>query len=301
MRTGPFRSARRGIERALVPAAVVVIVVAVVAGTTGASSGPSDLELQAAARAKALAAKPYVPDAQIATVPRVLVAGDSVAWTFTTKGPIEVRYFGVKIGFGVRWESESKIGCGVARGAVVVDGASRVDEARCSDWPQRYAKQVSQFDPDLAVVMVGAWEVFDHRVDGKVLKVGTPEYAAYLRSELRAVASVLHRRGARVVFTSVPCYAALADTVGAAQRDDPARIAFVNAAIDDVATVPYVDVLDIGRFLCPGGEPRTTIDGITVRNDGVHFTKGGSSLMWDWLGPQLARRAFAAQAERRAP
>jgi hypothetical protein len=35
------------------------------------------------------------------------------------------------------------------------------------------------------------------------------------------------------------------------------------------------------------------MDGVKVRYDGVHFSKGGAKLVWQWLGPQLRRLASA--------
>ena len=40
-----------------------------------------------------------------------------------------------------------------------------------------------------------------------------------------------------------------------------------------------------------GGKYAATIDGVTMRTDGVHFTLPGARLLWKWLGPEVLRIA----------
>ena len=46
-------------------------------------------------------------------------------------------------------------------------------------------------------------------------------------------------------------------------------------------------VLDLYAHTCPGGKYAPTIEGVTMRTDGVHFTHPGARLMWKWLGPAV--------------
>jgi hypothetical protein len=50
-------------------------------------------------------------------------------------------------------------------------------------------------------------------------------------------------------------------------------------------------LLDIKRFLCPNGGYVDRLRGVKVRYDGVHFSKDGAKLAWQWLGPRLRRLA----------
>jgi hypothetical protein len=204
--------------------------------------------------------------------------------------------------WGVRWRGEAHIGCGVARGLIVVDGHVGKDRNRCGYWVDAWPRTVRDYDPDLAVVMTGAWEVLDHQVGGTRLRVGSPEYAQHLRREFTLAARLLHARGAQVVFTTVPCYDAPLDRPGAERRNDPRRVAAVNDAIEAVARAePYVDTFDFDAFLCPHGEFRDEAQGVDLRPDGVHYTEASAAVTWDWLGPRLARLSHAATAARGHP
>ena len=75
---------------------------------------------------------------------------------------------------------------------------------------------------------------------------------------------------------------------GEAARADPARVQWLN----DVwrrwaADHPDVTLLDLDAHACPGGKYAATIDGVTMRTDGVHFTLPGARLLWKWLGPAV--------------
>jgi hypothetical protein len=54
-----------------------------------------------------------------------------------------------------------------------------------------------------------------------------------------------------------------------------------------------VTLLDLDAHACPNGAYTDTIDGVTMRTDGVHFTLPGARLLWKWLGPEVLRIARA--------
>jgi peptidoglycan/LPS O-acetylase OafA/YrhL len=216
---------------------------------------------------------------------RILVNGDSVGFS------LAMTYAGAG-GFNV--SSAAMLGCGVARApnqpidrpALEVGGHSK-----CDTWPDKWRDSEKNFKPDLTVVEIGAWEVFDKIVDGKVLKVGTPEWRAYILSELEFGFSIAGARGKPVVFLNVPCFRSTPSLRGPPnpERIDPLRIDAVNAVLDEFAAAhkQQVHVLDLKSFLCPGGRYADRIGGVKVRQHGVHFTQEGGALVWQWLAPQL--------------
>jgi len=218
-------------------------------------------------------------------VKRVLVNGDSVGFSLAT-------YYSGAGGFNL--SSAAMLGCGLARApnqpidrpALEIDGHSK-----CETWPDRWRDSEKNFKPDLTVVAIGAWEIFDKIVDGKVLKVGTPEWRDYILSELELGFSIAGARGKPVVFLNVPCFRRTPAVGGPPnpERIDPSRVDAVNDALDEFAAAheQQVHVLDLKSFLCPGGRYADQIDGVKVRRDGVHFTEEGGALVWQWLAPQL--------------
>ena len=50
-------------------------------------------------------------------------------------------------------------------------------------------------------------------------------------------------------------------------------------------------LIDLNRYVSPGGKYAESIDGIRIRGDGVHFTMDGAVYVSNWLVPQLEQVA----------
>src|SRR6266545_4552306 len=197
---------------------------------------------------------------------------------------------------GMTLGGDPDIGCGVARAPIVLGGSAQPVDPKCTTWPTRWRDKAAQFRADVGLLVVGGWEVLDRQVDGRVLRAGTPEYERYLDGELQLAYDTLAPSSRRVAFLNVPCFhqpetgldRALAET-----RNDPARGAWMNGVLARfvAAHADKAVLLDIKRFLCPNGGYVDRLQGVKVRYDGVHFSKDGAKLAWQWLGPQLRRLA----------
>ena len=106
----------------------------------------------------------------------------------------------------------------------------------------------------------GAWEVYDHVVDGTLLRSGTPEFAAAYQQALadNIDETVAVAPDVRFALVTVPCMEERSPWLGGAEspRNDPANLAWVNALTAEVAA-GYGDratVIDLGPLLCPDGE-----------------------------------------------
>jgi peptidoglycan/LPS O-acetylase OafA/YrhL/lysophospholipase L1-like esterase len=290
----PVRTRRRLADRrrlgAALAGAAAVVAGLLVASTLGAtptlptaSSAPGDGTAGVAAgTARPRLARPRRPPPPGHA--RVLLVGDSVAFSLGYNARSAVVP-------GISSKTGAIIGCGVVRGQQVVGGTARTPSARCEDWPNRWAADVRTFDPDVAVIMIGAWEVFDRKVGDRVLAVGTPEWQRYLLDEMETGLGIVGARGAPVVLLTVPCYSEPERQLGqpASERNDPKRVAAVNRALQALVArhTRRLHLIDLGGFLCPGGKDAGTIDGVKMRRDGVHFTPEGARVVWRWLGPQL--------------
>lgn len=224
---------------------------------------------------------------------KVLVAGDSVA--FTLGFGFSPQTVDPNLSIGVT----AILGCGVVPGQPYVDGHPHpLSFAQCDGWEQTWRQGMDDSRPDVVVTLLGAWEVLDREVGGRVLQVGTPEYAAYLEAQLTKAFDIVTANGTPMVLLTAPCYRETEARLGGpdSDRNDPFRGEWFNTIALGVARRygSLVKPIDFGEYLCPGGEPREQINGVTMRYDGVHFTAEGGAEVWRWLAPQV-RRAMATK------
>jgi peptidoglycan/LPS O-acetylase OafA/YrhL/lysophospholipase L1-like esterase len=215
--------------------------------------------------------------------PRVLVVGDSVTFTLH-EAPGTVGDGSVEYWWFAPW------GCSIAGDRMVSQGVAADFDTECAQWPDAWERAVEVRLPDLAVVQIGAWEVFDHVVGGEVLEVGSAAYAERLGERLRLGIDRLAHLGTPVVLVEVPCMGSDPRRLRAdGERQDADRVAAVNAVIDDVAaTHPAVaGLVRTKDLLCDGDRGRATLDGVPLRVDGVHFSPEGAAVLWPHLSSRI--------------
>jgi len=258
-----------------------VTLVAVVVSTGRTVSTVTELE-HAAGRASAPA--PVARPHQV-VVPRVLIAGDSVALTlgYWLDPKRDTR--------GVQIRTEATLGCGLTGGTVHSEGNDIPTSDECSGWPLRWRRTVDEYQPSVSVVLVGAWDVVDHRIDGNILPVGTDAWTVYMTHQLDTATEVLSARGARVVLLTSPCFGQPDSGLGGIpERSDPARLRAMNDVLRTYAKAhsARVSLMDLHAFLCPKGAYSPTVAGANVRDpDGTHLSPDGSKVVWRWLARQL--------------
>jgi peptidoglycan/LPS O-acetylase OafA/YrhL len=226
----------------------------------------------------------------------LVLFGDSVAATFDDNLHDDSLPFPV-----ARYRPVARLGCGIMDGYAVVPGRTSGLNDDCLLWPDELAAAVDAVDPDVVLVMVGAWEVFDTVVDGVRLAVGTPEHAAAVERRLRQAIEIAGAGGAHVVLFEVPCFdePQPRDLPGDIERprNDPDRVATVNAIFHEVAAAEGITILPYHDLVCVGNEPEPFFGGTDVRPDGVHFPMDvedspEARFVWEWVGQQLLDRGI---------
>lgn len=187
----------------------------------------------------------------------------------------------------------ARLGCAITAGVPIDVGQDEqtvlYDPADCGEWFGDWSDLSRKFRPTTSVVMVGAWEVLDHMVDGRRLSFPSDEWTTHVEAAIRRGVEAASSGGGRVVFLRLPCMVQSRNLlVNAQARNDRDRVAAFNAVLEAVADeVQLVSTLPLDELLCPGGVPLDEIDGETVRYDGVHLTDTGTDLVWNWLVEQL--------------
>lgn len=248
-----------------VAAAAAAAVIAVTLATHGGANLPG-AEPTGDAAAAPLAAQGTT---------RVLVVGDSVAFTLGRGLERAAADAGVAV-----W-NQGRLGCGLLRGdAVLVDGRWTEIAPDCTDWGQRWRAYVEAFEPDVAVLLPGAWDLHDREAGGRRLVFGTPEAEAFAISELEAAADVLSSGGARVMLVTMPAFRQPDLALSAASpRFDAGRIDAINGIYARVAarhagTVVLFDLAGSLRTVSARGMADRALS-----PDGVHFSDAGADTL----------------------
>jgi peptidoglycan/LPS O-acetylase OafA/YrhL len=264
----------------IVPSAAAFPAVAAAPSTVPITSATSTQQIDTAATA------PTAPSAPTAEHPRrVLFVGDSVSMTlaaalYASPAPVPTQVISAAI-----------VGCGVVRNDRYTLGSLNRPTPECAHWPQRWKAAVDKTQPNVVVLVFGAWEVFDPQINGHRAAFGGPEHEAMLREALDEAFRTL--AGHRVLALTVPCYQNFDDGIfrHGGERNDPARVAWINTILrDEAAKKPGVDVPDLHSWLCPNEQYQRDMFGVRLRSDdGVHIDRAAGPALWKWLEPYLDR------------
>lgn len=187
----------------------------------------------------------------------------------------------------------TRLGCGIGRGGRVrtAQYGEGPTNPECDAWPTRWPAVLTKRPADVAVIMVGPWDITDRVIpnDDQWRAPGDPVYDQYLKGEMEAAVDLLSSRVGMVVWLTNPLldFGRADDPPPATPYpvSDPARTHRYNEILHEVAAErPALHVVDLAAWMrtLPGGELDPNI-----RPDGVHFSKPGAVEVAGWLGPEL--------------
>jgi len=188
------------------------------------------------------------------------------------------------------------VGCGLGRGGVYRstddNNLNGHTNAACDAWATTYAGVLAKSHPDLALMMVGPWDVTDRKLEGdnQWRSFGDPVYDQFFNAEMLAAVDLLSSQGATVVWLTSPPVS-----------NHPERTDRMNAMIKALPgqRPGKVVVLDLAANLA--SRPNAA----ALRPDGIHLSPDAShTVANDFLIPRLAviwRQIQARQAGAAGP
>ncbi len=247
------------------------------------------------------------PSLAIEGAPRVAFFGDSTMLTLAYGlGPwVDARTDLVKV------PGAADLGCGIGRDGWRQYLALPVAAVDPECWDVPWAERVETYEPDVALVMVGPWDVTDRWLPGDDPSTdpprfpGEPAFDEYIQSEMLAATDLLAADGAKVVWLTSPHVElgmidgelphveyprAYVDDEGERHYvgSDPVRMDRYNQLIKELPNLrpDTVAVIDLAGYLAAQPSGPVTPD---LKPDGIHFTKqGASAVVQSWLGDELA-------------
>lgn len=226
-------------------------------------------------------------------VPRIAVFGDSTGAVLA----VGLHHWLGARGTGEPRRGVAQLGCPLAtEGRYRFQGKELAPPEHCQDWHDAWPAAVRDYRPDVAVVLLGPWEVCDRQLPGDPSwrHLGDPVLDDFYRRELLAAVDRLSADGALVVWLTHPTIEVRDPKTGAAPatpypESDPKRMARLDELIRELeaARPGKVRVLDFAGHLgaLPGGEMDAR-----YRPDGTHLSGEGSlRLAHDWLEAEVLR------------
>jgi peptidoglycan/LPS O-acetylase OafA/YrhL len=213
---------------------------------------------------------------------RLLLLGDSTAYSLGTRDDVVPP---------TEWDLQvmARLGCGTVAGDTIDSDADTPTNhpAECDQWRDEWAESVEAVDPEVAVVMIGAWEVLDHRIGDTDVRFPSPRWDEVVRTGITEAVTIAGSSQAPVALLTVPCMFPSGDE-GTTARSDTARVdAFNRLATEVAATSPQVSTVDLAGLLCPSGQVDDLSAGSDLRYDGVHLSPAGAEVVWPWLLARL--------------
>jgi peptidoglycan/LPS O-acetylase OafA/YrhL len=217
---------------------------------------------------------------------RVDTFGDSTALVFGLAGRGHARELDLSVG------GDAILGCGVVQADHISQGRVIGLPNQCAGWQGRWATDLRNDPTATIMLMTGAWDILDHRVNGSDVKFGTRAWTDLVSSSLRDALTTLTADGRSVNLFEVPCFGAGDPSAPIPERADPGRIAALNAIFTDAARAnPRVHIVPWRSLVCPSGHRVSELDGRPAwQADNVHLSDSGALAVWQWWLPQVRAR-----------
>ncbi len=216
---------------------------------------------------------------------RLVIVGDSQAHSLAINLPD-----GIDSTFAIA--DGSVEGCSVSDTGSVRserEGFSR-SFTNCSGWAGQWADAANDSQAEVALVVIGAWDVFDVELDGRLVSFGTPAADQRFLADLGEGVAALAGAGVHVALLEIACMRPQ-DVEGAGvpalpERADDRRVAHLNDLMRQLAAGNPGQVTFVAGPKQWCNDEAVAAD-LGYRWDGVHVYKPGAKLIYETVAPAL--------------
>jgi len=217
---------------------------------------------------------------------RVVIVGDSQAHSLYVNRPD-----GIEETFDLA--DGSIDGCGVYDRGVGVGGKNdrfRRNFANCVGFETKWAKSATTARADVALVVIGAWEVLDIEVGKLRFKLDTVPADTLFTAQLRKGIDALLATKTAVAVLEIPCMRPVDSKGGPVpalkERGDDLRTGHLNELIKNVVDEypSQVYFIEGPREWCNSAKISSSL---SYRWDGVHVYKPGAKLIFETIADDL--------------
>ena len=219
---------------------------------------------------------------------RLLVVGDSVAWFVARSLDKHAARDGVVVG------QRAAPSCAFYNGETTesrFEGKISKEDPKCEPWREGLRNDAESFRPDATLLLFGGAVFGQRQVDGAWHGFCDAEYKAAYRRTIDRSLDALTSTGAPVFLVLAPRQLFPFLPEEAAAFNDCLNQGLVDAA---QARPSLARLVHLDEWVCPPGQPcREEIDGVKLREDGIHFDEGGGA---EIVSPWLLDHVFAPHA-----
>ena len=190
--------------------------------------------------------------------------------------------------------ADTRVGCGT-----LSDDSRDWCDGRLDSW----VESVQNDDPSVVLIGLSHWDAYDVEINGEQFSYGSQRYEEVLRESWSENVSIAQAKGASVVIAGVPCFHVDDDPTG---FDLDTRVSAERTASLNQAGREFVESLggevmwlEMRDLTCPNGIYESTIAGVELHRDGIHYSDEAKPLVLDWLEQRLDD-AFRTPVERSA-
>jgi peptidoglycan/LPS O-acetylase OafA/YrhL len=222
--------------------------------------------------------------------PSLAIFGDSTGLTLgLSVSPWLVSHLGVEMKPGGAY-----LGCSlVSRGKTRRRRSWLLDPEHCRGLQERWSDKVEEYRPDIAVVLIGAWDVRRRLLEegGSAVIPGDPEFDSIFRAEVERSVDMFASHGVRVIWLAAPPlrftpnekYPAGSKAAQLMMREyEPARMHRLNQIVFEVAQSRQEEmrIIDLASYI-------SSVDSEELRSDGVHYAPNSGALIGEWIAPRI--------------
>jgi hypothetical protein len=155
----------------------------------------------------------------------------------------------------------------------------------CAQWPANWADDVNRFRPDVVMMMFGGPPPVQRDIPGGWAGPCDASFIQWYSKNVSDAIDILSAKGA-MVFVAPSAYSRF--PFMDFTKLDPLTDCQNKTYDDVVKTKPRARILPIDSFVCPTRETcADQMDGITLRDDGVHYTGDAALFMARWVTGQM--------------
>ncbi|MEZ5340995.1 MAG: hypothetical protein R2706_05985 [Acidimicrobiales bacterium] len=174
------------------------------------------------------------------------------------------------------------LGCGIGPGFPTSKGVAVVEDlvgTTCGAVFSGWRKAIDQFEPDVIVLHVGAWEILDRRIGDTDVPFGTAEWDRVTADQIRDTTEILSAGDQTLVWMAAPCYDPIGQGGGPPERADHERTKRWNELLRSEAAKLGVGVMAYDDYTCTGPASDNDLNGeVACRRCPSHG--GGWATVW---------------------